>query len=62
VLEKRLRQRKTESEGEIALRLENAKKEMEHAPAYDHVVLNDTLERAAGALRGIVLSYRTRPA
>ncbi|MDR1875420.1 MAG: guanylate kinase [Synergistaceae bacterium] len=58
VLEERLRRRRTESEEQIALRLENAKKEMEQSSDYSHVVLNDTLERASEALRGIVLSYR----
>ncbi|MDR3229930.1 MAG: guanylate kinase [Synergistaceae bacterium] len=58
VLEERLRRRETESEEQIALRLANAKREMECIPAYDHVVLNDTLERASEDLRGIIASYR----
>jgi len=58
VLEKRLRQRKTESEDKIALRLENAKKEMALLPEYDRVIVNDDLEQACGELRGILLSYR----
>ncbi|MDR3265142.1 MAG: guanylate kinase [Synergistaceae bacterium] len=59
VLEERLRRRETESEEQIALRLANAKKEMECSPSYDHVVLNDTLEHASEDLRGIVASYRS---
>jgi guanylate kinase len=59
-LGKRLRSRGTESEETIGLRLENAKNEMARAAEYDHVIDNDDLERAAGELRGIILSYRER--
>jgi guanylate kinase len=61
VLEKRLRQRKTESEDKIALRLENAKKEMEYSPKYDRVLVNDDLEQTCRELRDIFLSYRKNP-
>jgi len=57
-LEKRLRQRKTESEDKIALRLENAKKEMQLSSEYDRVIVNDDLKQACEELRGLVLSYR----
>ena len=57
-LESRLRQRRTESEAQIALRLQNAEKEMEQAPTYDHIVVNDTVEQAAAELESIILSYR----
>jgi guanylate kinase len=57
ILEGRLRTRGTESEDKIELRLENAKKEMARAAEYDHVIVNDDLERAAGELRGVVLAY-----
>jgi guanylate kinase len=57
-LEQRLRQRKTESEEKIALRLENAKKEMERSSEFDRVMVNDNLDRACGELRGILQSYR----
>jgi len=60
VLEKRLRQRKTESEEKIALRLENAKKEMALSSEYDRVIVNDDLERASGELRDVFLSYRKK--
>jgi guanylate kinase len=59
VLEKRLRQRKTETEEKIRLRLDNAKKEMAELGEYDHVVFNDVLDRAAEELRNIVLGYRS---
>jgi guanylate kinase len=58
VLEQRLRQRKTESEEKIGLRLENARKEMREIGEYNHVVLNNVLDQAAAELRNIVLGYR----
>ena len=60
VLAKRLRDRKTETEEKIALRLENAKREMEQAGKYPHIVVNDELKRASEELRDIILSYRDR--
>ena len=59
VLARRLRARKTESEYKIALRLENAKKEMEQADKYRHIIVNDELERASDELRSVILSYRS---
>jgi guanylate kinase len=58
VLEKRLRQRKTESEDKISLRLENAKKEIALSSEYDHIIVNDDLEKACTELRGLILSYK----
>lgn len=57
-LEKRLRQRNTESEEKIALRLENARKEMALSLECDRVIVNDDLERACDELRDLILSYR----
>jgi guanylate kinase len=53
-LERRLRERATESTGEIGERLELARSQKEHAGAFDHVVVNDQLERAAKELVAIV--------
>lgn len=56
-LEKRLRGRGTDSEEVIQLRLANAKKEMEFARTkgkYEHVIINDDLQRAADELRAIL--------
>ena len=58
VLEKRLRQRRTESEDKITVRLENAKKEMAFASEYDRVIVNDNLEEACKELRDLLLNYR----
>ena len=51
-LERRLRDRATESAGEIHERLELARRQREQAGEFDHVVVNDDLERAARRARG----------
>ena len=56
-LERRLSGRGTDSEEVIRVRLENAKKEMEFAKTkgkYEHVIVNDDLEKAANELRAIL--------
>ena len=53
-LERRLRERASESEGEIGERIGLARNQLEQADEFDHVVLNDDLERAADELAGIV--------
>ena len=45
-LEKRLRSRGTDSEEKIAERLAKASMEMERAPEFDNIIVNDELERA----------------
>ena len=46
-LEKRIRKRKTESEEIIQERLQKGMKEMTMTENYDHIVINDKIERAA---------------
>lgn len=53
-LERRLRERATESSGEIEERLELARAQMEEADDFDYVVVNDDVERAVTELDGIV--------
>ena len=53
-LEARLRTRMTESDEIIARRLERAQMEMAMADQYDHIVVNDDLERAVGEVEGII--------
>lgn len=53
-LERRLRERATESSGEIGERIETARRQLEEAGDFDHVVVNDERERAADALAEIV--------
>ncbi|MFH1215275.1 MAG: guanylate kinase [Pseudomonadota bacterium] len=58
--ERRLTGRGTDSAQTIALRLKNAKKEMEDAPLYDYVIVNDTVEQAVDTLRAIIIAERSR--
>jgi guanylate kinase len=53
-LERRLRARATESAGEITERLAKAREQNEEKDRFDHVVVNDDLERAVTELEGIV--------
>jgi guanylate kinase len=53
-LERRLRARATESAGEIGERLELAREQLESADRFDHVIVNDDLERAANEVEEIV--------
>lgn len=53
-LERRLRERATESAGEIGERLDLAESQLRQAGLFDHVVENDELERAVSDLAGIV--------
>jgi guanylate kinase len=53
-LERRLRERATESAGEIDERLEVARQQLEVADRFDYVIENDDLERAAAELAEIV--------
>jgi guanylate kinase len=53
-LERRLRLRRTESEEELARRLTAAREEMEQAAWFDHLVVNDEVERAAAEVAAII--------
>jgi guanylate kinase len=53
-LERRLRERATESAGEIGERLALARRQLEKEGEFHHVVLNDDVDRAVGELMEIV--------
>jgi guanylate kinase len=53
-LERRLRERATESSGEIGERLQLARQQLSEANLFDHVIVNDDLERAADQVEEIV--------
>jgi guanylate kinase len=53
-LERRLRARATEDDARITLRLATAAREMEQRSWFDHVVVNDDLERATEQLEAII--------
>jgi guanylate kinase len=52
--EKRLRDRKTETEATLRKRLEGAKLELARAAEYDYQVINDDLDSALAAIRAII--------
>lgn len=55
-LERRLRARATESAGEIGDRLALAREQLGQADRFDHLIVNDDLERAADEAESIVRS------
>ncbi|MGI6657016.1 MAG: guanylate kinase [Desulfobulbus sp.] len=60
VLEARLRGRATEDEAIIATRLNNARKELAAAEAYEYLIVNGELETAVETLRAVILAERCR--
>lgn len=58
ILEKRLKQRGTESDESINQRLANAKEEMLQANAFDYVIINSELGQASTDLESIVSSTK----
>jgi len=52
--ERRLRERATESEGEIEERLDLARKQLSQAGEFDYLVVNDDVDRALAELEEIV--------
>lgn len=60
ILEQRLRQRETDTEAVIERRLSKATQEMQHAKAYDYLVVNDQFDQAFTELSAIILSQRLR--
>ena len=56
-LERRLRDRATESSGEIGERLELARKQLDQAVEFDYVIENDDLERAVEELTALVRGF-----
>lgn len=59
-LERRLRSRGTEKEETIALRLNNARKELACSDAYTYLLINDRLNEAVESLRSIIIAERCR--
>lgn len=53
-LKKRLTERGRESENQIAVRMETARRELELAPRYDYVIINDTLENCVEEMRDVI--------
>ena len=59
-LERRLRGRGTESEEMIAIRLANARKELQMVNEYEYLVINDVLEETVALLSSIIVAERAR--
>jgi guanylate kinase len=57
-LEKRLRQRKTDSPEAIALRLKAARREILESDIFDYLVINGEIEKALDELKSVILSHR----
>ena len=57
VLEQRLRDRKSEDEDQLRLRLHNAIHEMELAPRYDARIVNDDLDDAVKSMVALIDHY-----
>jgi guanylate kinase len=53
-LERRLRERATESSGDIGERLDVARRQMGEAEDFDHTVVNDDIDRAVAELETVV--------
>jgi guanylate kinase len=53
-LERRLQERATESSGEIGERIELARRQLDQADEFDHIVENDDLDRAVEELTELV--------
>ena len=61
-LEKRLVNRKTDSEEIIRNRLDNARAEISQYEHYDYIIINDNIDQAYKELESIVLSAKLRTA
>jgi guanylate kinase len=57
-LESRLRSRATDAPDVVARRLGKAREELEHFAEYQHLIVNDEVERAYAVLRAIYLTRR----
>ena len=57
-LAERLRNRNTDKESQVSLRLKESSREIEAADEYDYLVINDDLERSVEELRSIIEEER----
>jgi guanylate kinase len=60
-LERRLRTRATEDEDKLARRLARAEEEIAEAERFDHVIVNDDVERASSQVAAIIGASRSHP-
>ncbi len=57
ILAQRLTSRGTESDDKIKLRLDKAHQELSFAPSFDHILVNDQLERAIEQAKTLILNH-----
>ena len=57
-LDLRLRNRATETEEKVQLRLKAARREMDASERYDYIIVNDEVARAAGELLAVMSGKR----
>lgn len=60
ILEQRLRQRDTETNETISLRLKNAKKEMTKITDYDYLIVNENFQEALQELSSLALLFNDK--
>ena len=60
VLRQRLIARGTDSPEQLEVRLRNAPEELKHYSAFDYVIINDEIDRAAAQLASIIYAERAR--
>ncbi|MFH1124334.1 MAG: guanylate kinase, partial [Pseudomonadota bacterium] len=60
VLERRLRERDTDDEKAIGIRIEKAHKEIKNCLWYDYLIFNEDLQKAEEEVKCIILSERCR--
>ena len=60
VLRRRLTARRTESEADLRLRLENARTEVKHYKNFDYVIINEEKNEAVENLRSVISAERLR--
>jgi len=58
ILEQRLRDRKSEEDGDISIRLGIVKEEVACSKCYDYIIINDDADVAAGRIEAVILSQR----
>ncbi len=60
ILEARLRERKTDSEEQIQIRLGNSIRELKQYRLYDYIIVNDEIDRSVDELRSIITAELCR--
>lgn len=59
-LRQRLRERRTESEEDLDVRLRTAAEEMKHIPEYDYLVINENLDETVRTVGSIITAEKRR--